>query len=136
VLLEKLVVHFDSNRATVSWVGSLLCGVYLMSGPIVGGTVCMKTQKIQNLTQNKILGWVGVMKNSKQIKHISIFLNILKHFSGLVNKFGCRPVCILGSIVACAGLSLSTLRLRPFGFFLAFGRTGVYDRTTDSLSFC
>ena len=51
VLLEKLVVHFDSNRATVSWVGSLLCGVYLMSGPIVGG---------------------------------------------LVNKFGCRPVCILG----------------------------------------
>ena len=43
---------------------SLLCGVYLMSGPIVGG---------------------------------------------LVNKFGCRPVCIAGSVIACAGLALSTL---------------------------
>ena len=51
VLLEPLVNSFDSNRSTVSWVGSLLCGVYLMSGPIVGG---------------------------------------------LVNKFGCRAVCIAG----------------------------------------
>ena len=64
VLLEPLVSAFDSNRSTVSWVGSLLCGVYLMSGPIVGG---------------------------------------------LVNKFGCRPVCIAGSVIACVGLALSTL---------------------------
>ena len=28
---------------------------------------------------------------------------------GLVNKFGCRPVCIAGSVIACAGLALSTL---------------------------
>ena len=28
---------------------------------------------------------------------------------GLVNKFGCRPVCIAGSVIACAGLVLSTL---------------------------
>ena len=58
VLLAPLVRDFDSNRGTVSWVGSLLAGVYLMSGPIVGG---------------------------------------------LVNKFGCRMVCIFGSIVACIG---------------------------------
>ena len=44
--------YFDSDPGTVSWVGSLLCGVYLMSGPIVGG---------------------------------------------LVNRFGCRPVCIAGN---------------------------------------
>ena len=37
VLLAPLVRDFDSNRGTVSWVGSLLAGVYLMSGPIVGG---------------------------------------------------------------------------------------------------
>ena len=43
--------YFDSDPGTVSWVGSLLCGVYLMSGPVVGG---------------------------------------------LVNKYGCRPVCIAG----------------------------------------
>ena len=46
-----LVTHFDSNKSTVSWVGSLLCGLYMSSGPIVGG---------------------------------------------LVNKFGCRSVCIAG----------------------------------------
>ena len=51
VLLTPLCDHFDSDKGTVSWVGSLLCGVYLMSGPVVGG---------------------------------------------LVNKYGCRPVCIAG----------------------------------------
>ena len=51
VLLPVLVTHFDSNKSTVSWVGSLLCGLYMSSGPIVGG---------------------------------------------LVNKFGCRAVCIAG----------------------------------------
>ena len=71
--------HFDSNRATVSWVGSLLAGVYLMSGPIVGG---------------------------------------------LVNKFGCRPVCILGSIVACIGLCLSTLSPNVPVLMLTYGVMG------------
>ena len=28
---------------------------------------------------------------------------------GLINKFGLRPVCISGSIVACIGLCLATL---------------------------
>ena len=31
--------YFDAEAGTVSWVGSLLCGVYLMSGPLVGGLV-------------------------------------------------------------------------------------------------
>ena len=79
VLLEPLVDDFDSNRGTVSWVGSLLCGVYLMSGPIVGG---------------------------------------------LVNKFGCRPVCILGSIVACCGLCLSTLSPNVPVLMLTYGVIG------------
>ena len=39
ILLGPLVIYFDSNRSTVSWVGSLLCGVYMASGPIVGGLV-------------------------------------------------------------------------------------------------
>ena len=28
---------------------------------------------------------------------------------GLINKFGLRPVCIFGSIIACIGLCLATL---------------------------
>ena len=79
VLLGPLVVAFDSNRGTVSWVGSLLAGVYLMSGPIVGG---------------------------------------------LVNKFGCRPVCICGSVVACVGLCLSTLSPNVPILMLTYGVIG------------
>ena len=50
----------------MSWVGSLLCGVYLMSGPIVGG---------------------------------------------LVNRYGCRPVCIAGLLFVLLLLLLLILLL-------------------------
>lgn len=35
ILLEPLVRDFESNRSTVSWIGSLMIGVYNLSGPIV-----------------------------------------------------------------------------------------------------
>ena len=66
VLLPPLVEYYDSNRSTVSWVGSLLCGVSQVSGLIVGG---------------------------------------------LVNKYGRRLVCILGSIVASIGKYSTTYRV-------------------------
>ena len=72
VLLEPLVHAFSANRSEVAWVGSLLSGVYGMSGPIVGG---------------------------------------------LVNKFGCRPVCIVGSIISCTGIALSMFSPNVCGCF-------------------
>ena len=39
ILLEPLVNHFQSDNSTISWVGSLYCGLYMSSGPIVGGLV-------------------------------------------------------------------------------------------------
>lgn len=39
ILLTPLVMHFTSDESTVAWVGSLLCGMYMMSGPLVGGLV-------------------------------------------------------------------------------------------------
>ena len=39
ILLGPLVEHFECSRSTISWVGSLLCGIYMASGPIVGGLV-------------------------------------------------------------------------------------------------
>jgi len=35
VILAPIIGSFDSNRSTVSWIGSLLIGVYNLSGPIV-----------------------------------------------------------------------------------------------------
>ena len=43
---------------------------------------------------------------------------------GLVNKFGCRAVCILGSIVACIGLCLSTLSPNVPVLMLTYGVIG------------
>ncbi|XP_057375663.1 monocarboxylate transporter 14-like isoform X1 [Daphnia carinata] len=36
VFLPKFVVYFNEGKGTVAWVGSLLAGVYLSCGPIVG----------------------------------------------------------------------------------------------------
>jgi len=79
VLLNPLVKDFDSDSATVSWVGSLLCGTYMLSGPLVGG---------------------------------------------LVNRFGCRPVCMVGGIVAWLAISLSTLSPSVPVLMLTYGVLG------------
>jgi len=79
VMLAPLCRYFDSDAATVSWVGSILCGVYLMSGPIVGG---------------------------------------------LVNRFGCRPVCISGSIISAIALSLSIFSPNVPVLMLLYGVVG------------
>lgn len=79
ILLGPLVIHFESSRSSVSWVGSLLCGIYMASGPIVGG---------------------------------------------LVNKFGCRPVCIAGAIFSCISLALSTFSPNVGVLMLTYGVMG------------
>ena len=79
LLLPPLVSHFSSDPGTVSWVGSLLCGVYLMSGPVVGG---------------------------------------------LVNRFGCRTVCIAGSCIAFASFALSVFSVNVPMLMLLYGVCG------------
>ena len=59
--------------------GSLLCGVYLMSGPVVGG---------------------------------------------LVNRFGCRTVCIAGSCIAFASFALSVFSVNVPMLMLLYGVCG------------
>jgi len=79
ILLPHLVKEFKSDRSTVSWVGSLLCGMYMLSGPVVGG---------------------------------------------LVNRFGTRPVCISGSILAWAAISVSTLSANVWMMMVLYGVVG------------
>lgn len=79
VLLTPLCRYFNSDAGTVSWVGSLLCGVYLMSGPIV---------------------------------------------AGLVNKFGCRPVCMAGSLITCIAFSLSIFATNVPMLMMTYGVLG------------
>ena len=79
MLLQPLVTQFDSQKSTVAWVGSLLCGVYQLSGPLVGG---------------------------------------------LVNKFGCRPVCMMGAVLAWASFSLSSLSPNVPVLMVTYGLLG------------
>ena len=79
ILLPSLVEDFDSEPGTVVWAGSLLVGVNMLSGPLVGG---------------------------------------------LVNRLGCRPVAILGSLVGSAALALSTVCTNIVTFVIIYGVVG------------
>jgi len=79
LLLKPLVDDFESDASTISWVGSLLCGVYMLSGPIVGG---------------------------------------------LVNKFGCRPVCMVGAVLSWIAFSVSTLSTNVGMLMITYGIIG------------
>ncbi|PAA56045.1 hypothetical protein BOX15_Mlig004039g1 [Macrostomum lignano] len=62
-LLGDFCEYFNADKASVTLIGSLLCGVFLLTGPIAGA---------------------------------------------LVNKFGCRPVCIAGAVLATAAFVISS----------------------------
>ncbi|XP_034252721.1 monocarboxylate transporter 3 isoform X3 [Thrips palmi] len=79
IFLQKFADHFHESPGTVSWVGSLLSGVYLSAGPIV---------------------------------------------SALTNKYGCRAVCIAGSIIGCAAFVLSTFSPNIKVLMLTYGVMG------------
>lgn len=79
VLFNPLVEEFQSDRASVAWIGSLLCGMYMLSGPIVGG---------------------------------------------LVNRYGSRPVCVAGGIIAWGAISLSVLSVNVGMMMFLYGIVG------------
>lgn len=79
IFFPVFVDHFQAQKGTVAWVGSLLSGCYLTAGPLV---------------------------------------------SALTNRFGCRAVCIGGSIVACTAFLLSTIVQDVGGLMVTFGLMG------------
>ena len=79
ILLGPIAQDLGSDEATVVWAGSLLVGVNMLSGPLVGG---------------------------------------------LVNRFGCRPVAVAGSVLAAAAMAASTLARDVVTFILVYGVLG------------
>ena len=79
ILLGPIARDLGSDEATVVWAGSLLVGVNLLSGPLVGG---------------------------------------------LVNRFGCRPVAVAGSVLSAAAMAASTLARDVVTFILVYGVLG------------
>ena len=43
---------------------------------------------------------------------------------GLTNKYGCRPVCMAGAVVACLGFALSTVSNNVYMLMLTYGVVG------------
>lgn len=87
MFLNEYVEYFKESKGTVAWVGSILCGTYLLAGPIV---------------------------------------------SALSNKFGCRAVCVFGSVFASLGFALSifstniTMLMLTYGLMGGFGFGMIY----------
>jgi len=79
IMLTPIVEDFNSEPETVVWAGSLLIGVNMLSGPIVGG---------------------------------------------LVNRYGCRPVAIIGSVVAGTAMAVATLTTDVVTFIIIYGVVG------------
>lgn len=79
LFLGEFVNYFGESKGTVAWVGSLLCGTYLLAGPLV---------------------------------------------SALSNKFGCRVVCIAGSLLASFAFVLSIFSTSVTMLMLTYGVMG------------
>ncbi|XP_063699919.1 monocarboxylate transporter 14-like [Culicoides brevitarsis] len=79
LFLGEFVDYFKESKGTVAWVGSLLCGMYLLAGPLV---------------------------------------------SALSNKFGCRSVCIAGSLLASFSFVLSIFSTSVTMLMLTYGVMG------------
>ena len=72
--------HFQCSDMLILMVGSVPCGVYLL---------------------------VGMFNLEKKIIYYLFFQGPI--VSGLANRYGCRPIIIIGSIGAAACMVLSTL---------------------------
>lgn len=94
VSLPKLVSHFEEGKGKVAWIGSLLTGFHLASGPI--GSV-------------------------------------------LINKYGCRITCIIGSVIGMASFAISALcnslilLMIIYGIFGGIGLGLIYLTATVSV---
>lgn len=79
IFFMEFVRFYDVPKGKVAWVGSLLCGFYLIVGPVV---------------------------------------------SALTNRFGCRVVTMIGSIVSCIAFLLSTMAPNVDVLMLTYGVMG------------
>lgn len=63
------------------------------------------------------VAWVGSLLSG-------VYLSAGPIVSALANKFGCRAVCIAGSVIACAAFALSTLSQSVSMLMLTYGVMG------------
>lgn len=111
-----LCEFLTSYRSTISWVGSLLAGFYLTSGPIVGALV------------NKF----GCRTGQKRYFHPDYYLIVCRDHPNI-------SVCIGGSIVASLGIGLSifspnvTILMITYGVIGGFGMGLVSDFSVVNL---
>lgn len=101
VFLGEFVTYFGEGKGKVAWVGSLLSGVYLSAGMF----------NFNPKTKTKLIKLI-----------ISIGLGPV--VSALANKYGCRAVCIAGSIISCVAFVLSTFSTSVNMLMLTYGVLG------------
>jgi MFS family permease len=100
VYMNEFAKYYNEGPGKVAWVGSLLSGVYLTAG----------------MTHFSV-------NNTFPLP--SFYHHVIGPIvSGLCNKFGCRAVCIAGSIIACCAFILSTFSVNVNMLMLTYGVMG------------
>lgn len=109
IFLEEFSDHFREQRGVVSLVGSLLSGVYLSAGECGSFSWCMMRHQVPH--------------SPERMQHC-LDLVAGPIVSALTNKYGCRAVCIAGSIIGCAAFVLSTFSPNIKVLMLTYGVMG------------
>lgn len=108
IFLTQFVDYFGEGKGKVAWVGSLLSGVYLSAGML-------------NIKKKKII-FVTLFDGILFIFVFNSFLGPI--VSALANKYGCRAVCIAGSVIACCAFVLSTFSTSVTMLMITYGAMG------------
>lgn len=108
VFLGEFVNYFGEGKGKTAWVGSLLSGMYLSAGEFIHIFKCFQFA----------------------VNNIYKFIIAFNHFfsgpivSALTNKYGCRAVCMAGSVIASIAFALSTFSPNVNVLMLTYGFMG------------
>lgn len=106
IFLEKFVDYYGEGKGRTAWVGSLLSGIYLSAGKRHGSIDFGHVISISYLLNNEIIFVPGPI------------------VSALTNKYGCRAVCMAGSLIGALAFVLSTFSTSVNMLMLTYGVLG------------
>ena len=114
VILAPIMTNFDSNRSTVSWIGSLILGVYHLSGPIVSLLVKRFGLRVVSIT-GAFVSSIALLLSTLRLccctltyRSITCFSNFWwfhnikwNHQNKMADSLSNRPFCSNNLMISC-----------------------------------
>ncbi|UYV61903.1 hypothetical protein LAZ67_1007028 [Cordylochernes scorpioides] len=138
------------SKATTAWIGSLQAGSYLMVGGyllwwwVSPGVILPKLvlwwwwwcggggylQVWFDILVVMGISWCGSPQAGAVVVVVGIFSFQGPIVSALANQYGCRPVTIVGSVIACIAFVLSFFATNIVHLYLTFGLLSDFNIST------